>query len=261
MSAPLAWFDSHCHFDFSQFDDCRDVEWLLAQRSGVEGLLIPGVSQEQGQQLIDFCLGAPNWHYALGLHPYWNQQHSTHDLNWLDQALAQYAPVALGEFGMDRLLIKQQHSDWAAQWQWFLQQLELAEAHKLPLILHIRGAHDEVAAELKRRRFPYGGLVHAFSGSEQQGRRWCDLGFCLGVGGAISYPNAKRLRKTFSSLPIEHLLLETDSPDMAPAFFAHRQNTPAAIPLYGAILASITGYQLEKIAEQMSMNLKRVFDL
>lgn len=259
----LTWFDAHCHFDFSALDQHRDADWSLAHSMGVSGIIIPGVSRQQSASLTTFVQRHPYCHPAVGLHPYWCEQHRDADIDWLDAHLHHNADkggvIAIGECGMDRHLIKSQGIVWDEQWHWCMAQIELAERHKKPLILHIRGAHDEVAAELKRRRFAYGGLVHAFSGSLQQGLRWHELGFALGVGGAMTHPGATRLRKTLSDLPLESLLLETDSPDMRPAFMRRAENSPAMIPLYGAILASIKDHSLTEISAVTQQNLYRIF--
>ena len=261
MAEPVRpnWFDSHCHFDFDALDSSRDSDWRLARRLGVSGLLIPGITREQGERLPTFCATVSEWSYCLGLHPYWCHQHRQDDLLWLDQELASPGVIAVGECGMDRVLAKEGAARWEDQWYWLEQQVTLAERHGLPLVLHIRGAHDEVASELKRRRFRSGGLVHAFSGSLQQAENWCELGFCLGVGGAMSHPRATRLRTTLSQIPLQHLLLETDSPDMTPAFLGRSVNSPAMIPLYAQILARLMHCQPAELADQLEKNRLRVF--
>lgn len=262
-TAPLTWFDAHCHFDFSALDEHRETDWALAHSMGVSGIIVPGVSRRQSESLVEFVQRHPYCHRAVGLHPYWCAQHAEDDLDWLDgnlqHSVDKNSVVAVGELGMDRHLIKSHGISWDEQWRWCMAQIELAERHKKPLILHIRGAHDEVAAELKRRRFTLGGLVHAFSGSLQQGLRWHELGFALGVGGAMTHPRSTRLRNTLRDLPIESLLLETDSPDMRPAFLGRTENSTAMIPLYSAILASIKAESLAEFSQKLQQNLYRVF--
>lgn len=255
------WFDAHCHFDFDALDQTREGDWALAQSLGVTGLMIPGITRAQTEGALQKGYGvSARYHLLFGLHPYWCNLHQPEDLGWLDDMLRRHRPVALGEAGTDRILAKQSDIDLETQWRWLMAQIELAEAHKLPLVLHIRGTHDEVAAELRRRRFSYGGMVHAFSGSLQQGRHWHDLGFGLGVGGAMTHPRAHRLRQTLSGLPLEALLLETDAPDMKPAFLARDTNTPAMIPLYGAMLARLRNKMaMADLAEQLQQNLYRIF--
>lgn len=255
------WFDSHCHFDFACLDDERDEQWALAQRLGVRGLLVPGVQRSQCEQLAVFCRQRP-FYYALGLHPYFIAQHQQDDLNWLEQTLQDQLPgqklVALGETGLDWVLATDA-TQREEQWFWFRAQVALAQKYQLPLVLHIRGAHDEAVSYLRQQQFPCGGMVHAFSGSEQQGRAWRKLGFRLGIGGAMSHPRAHKLRRTVASLPLDCWLLETDSPDMKPAFWGPDNNSPASIPLLAAILASHHHLSLPVLAVQLEQNLRQTF--
>lgn len=254
---PVQWFDSHCHFDFAAFDADREQVWQQAHHAGVSGLLIPGVSAAQGEGVAAFCHNRP-WRYALGLHPYFLGEHQPQHLQWLEQALQNGQAVAVGEIGLDRVLATDDEQ-LNLQWQWFRQQTELAQHFRLPLILHIRGMHDEAAAYLRRLQFPYGGMVHAFSGSEQQARAWAELGFALGVGGAMTHPRAQKLRRTLSRLPAEWLLLETDSPDMAPAFWAERRNSPLALPLIGNMLAALLQKAPADLAQILDQTRHRLF--
>ncbi|WP_430459438.1 TatD family hydrolase [Thalassolituus sp. LLYu03] len=253
--APHSWFDSHCHFDFEAFAPDREQVWECASGAGVAGLLIPGVTARQNARLPDFCAGRP-WWFGLGLHPYFLSEHQPTDLEWLDQTLASSAAVAVGEIGLDRVLATD-HDLLEAQWFWFREQVALAQRHNKPLILHIRGMHDEAVAYLRRVHFSGGGLVHAFSGSEQQGWRWRELGFALGVGGAMTHARATRLRTTLRRLPLDCLLLETDSPDMVPAWWGSARNSPQAIPLLAASLAALHQINLSELSDLLGRNRQR----
>jgi TatD DNase family protein len=184
------WFDSHCHFDFDVFDKNRDEQWLLLKEYGCAGLIIPGVTAKQWPRLISLCADKP-WGYSLGLHPYFIEQHQEGDLNKLDNACAEQLElpaeesnlVAVGEFGLDFMLASSGHTQ---QVELCRQQLLIAKKYNLPVILHIRKAYDEVAAMIRSIGFTKGGIVHAFSGSYQQGMVFIGLGFKLGIGGAMS---------------------------------------------------------------------------
>ncbi len=260
--ASLQWFDAHCHFDFEVYEGRREGDWAQASAAGVAGVMIPGVSRALTEALMKRPSQGWNQHCLAGLHPYWCHEHHSSDLDFLEQALKQLKSAAVGEAGLDVHLAKSGQVAMETQWQWLQPQVELAEHLRLPLVLHVRGMHDELWSFLRRRSFSYGGLVHAFSGSEQQGRRWHELGFALGVGGAMTHPRAQRLRRTLTALPSEALLLETDSPDMLPAFLGGRVNVPAMIPLYGAILARLRNMDsLSEIAQIQQQNLYRIFPL
>lgn len=253
------WIDSHCHFDFAVFAGQRGQLWQQAQQFGVGGLIIPGVSRAQGEQLPAFCAGKP-WRYAQGLHPYFLNQHQAADLDWLEQQLRDDpAVLAVGEIGLDSVLAAGDSSLLQQQWDFFGAQVQLAQRYGKRLILHIRGQHDQACAFLRRQEFSTGGMVHAFSGSEQQGRAWLALGFKLGIGGAMTHPRAHKLRRTIAALPADAWLLETDSPDMRPAFWAGPVNSPAAIPLLGACLAALQQSDLSDVQRQQITTLSALW--
>lgn len=262
----LSWFDSHCHFDFDAFNNNREEQWQLAQTAGVKGLIIPGVSRQQGQHLAEFCQNKP-WFYAQGLHPYFIEQHQLTDVDWLEQQLKKDTNIiAVGEIGLDKLLATTEQLRLLQQ-QYFTSQAELAQQYKKKLILHVRGMHDEACSFLRQTGFSQGGIVHAFSGSEQQGKAWLDLGFKLGIGGAMTHPRAHKLRRTIGALPLNAFLLETDSPDMKAAFWGPTHNSPAAIVFLAACLAALKKVRLADLAlaQQLEIvafwaNVQLVFD-
>ena len=200
QAPPLpSWVDSHCHFDFAQFDQDRETHWQYLQSMGCAGLIIPGVTAATWPKLIQICANKP-WSYALGLHPYFLDQHQPDHIEQLQQMCHTHTPVAIGEFGLDFALPP---STFLAQRNLCEQQFKLAKQHQLPVILHARKAYDEIAAMIRRTHFQQGGIVHAFSGSVQQGHALIKLGFKLGIGGAISHKRAIKLRTTVMQLPLE----------------------------------------------------------
>lgn len=258
MINTLTWFDCHCHFDFPVFAADRAQHWAWLQSLGLAGLFIPGVERAQGEKLAALCQGQP-WFYAQGLHPYFMDRHRIDDLYWLETELARDPNIlAVGEIGLDLPQAKQANN-LEQQWQFLQAQVELAHSFKKPLVIHVRGLHDELCAYLKQRRFSYRGLVHAFSGSEQQAKNWLDLGFKLGLGGAISHSRAHKLRTSVRNLPVEAWLLETDSPDMKAAFWGDNRYSPAAIPLLAAYLAQLKNQELAVIALHLQQQLSEIW--
>jgi len=265
------WIDSHCHFDFDNFHSDRESHWQLLQRFGCAGLVIPGVVAETWQSLIELCADKP-WGYALGLHPYFLEQHHEDDLQHLEsmcfEQIAKAHPVstlgssresnggsklvAMGEFGLDLMLAESGHKQQAELCR---QQFLIAQKLNLPVILHIRKAYDEVAAMIRRIGFDQGGIVHGFSGSYQQGMVMVGLGFKLGVGGAMSHPRAKKLRATITRLPLSSLVLETDAPDMKPAFWQGPDNSPLSLLLLAQIVASLHRCHLDDVIFSSNNNV------
>lgn len=253
----LSWCDTHCHFDFPAFQE-RERHWPFVQKQGVAALIIPGVNAELGAQLSHLCQDKP-WYYAQGVHPYFINQHQNKDLDWLEvQLRTDHKIIAVGEVGLDKIMVKQAN-ELENQWHYFEQQVQLAKAYRKPLILHVRGLHDEMCSYLRRNQFDLGGIVHAFSGSQQQAKAWLQLGFHLGIGGAMTHPRAQKLRQTVKSIPHQHWLLETDSPDMKSAFWGAEHHSPAAIPLLAACLAALQGCTLETIAFSQKAQIQALF--
>jgi TatD DNase family protein len=253
------WIDSHCHFDFQQFEDDREQHWQFLQSIGCIGLLIPGVTASTWPKLIDVCKNKP-WAYALGLHPYFLDQHQLAqsndcDVEKLKLACQENKPVAIGEFGLDFMMDK---STFTEQIELCQQQFKLAQELNLPVILHVRKAYDEIAAMVRCLGFKQGGIIHAFSGSLQQGETLIKLGFKLGIGGAISHRRAIKLRKTVTQLPMESLVLETDAPDMLPAFMKGKRNTSASILLLAQIIATIKQCSLFQVISVSNYNVNAV---
>ena len=139
------------------------------------------------------------------------------------------------------------------------QQLQLAADFDKPVILHVRKAHDLTLQQLRRVRLSRGGVVHAFSGSEQQAREYIKLGFKLGVGGSITYERARKLRRTFAALPLSALVLETDAPDMPLCGYQGETNYPERAAQVANVLAELRGVTPEEIAAATLQNTREVF--
>lgn len=248
--------DSHCHIDFPQFDEDRAAVLAAAQEVGVQQIIVPGVKAASWDRQQAFCQADERLQIALGLHPYFIDEHTEYHLEQLDQVLKESRPVAVGEIGLDYYLAeldrdKQQH--------FFSAQLDLAEQHQLPVILHVRKAHDEVLKQLRSRRLS--GTVHAFSGSEQQAEQYIRLGFKLGFGGAVTYERANRLRRLVASLPLNAIVLETDAPDMSPALHHNQRNEPSFLSEVLAVVAQLRGEPAEIIAQQTTQTVEELFAL
>jgi TatD DNase family protein len=163
-------------------------------------------------------------------------------------------PVAVGEIGLD-LFVADPAID--RQEHFFIEQLKIARACDLPVLLHVRRAVDRVLKQLRRIRVR-GGIAHAFNGSRQQADEFIKLGFKLGFGGAMTYPGSTRIRRLAASLPLQAIVLETDAPDMPPAWLAGGRNAPAELPRIAASLAGLRGIGVADLADATSANAHSV---
>ncbi|WKD51020.1 TatD family hydrolase [Microbulbifer spongiae] len=258
--------DSHCHFDFDAFAPDRSRVWQRCLAAGVSRMIIPGVCEAQWQPLADLVKGQPGWYAAAGIHPWWvgrieDLTVSAEGLDQLGHALTshvrEYACVAVGECGLDTAI----DTPLAQQEAVFRLQIEVACALQLPLVLHVHRTHNAVLRLLKHYRPPRGGVVHAFSGSEQMAGDYWQLGFYLGVGGTVTYPRAAKTRRTFSRVPLQSLLLESDAPDMPLSGRQGRRNSPEHLPLIAAELAELRGVSTDEIANTTRHNTEMLFSL
>ncbi|GAB2883474.1 TatD family hydrolase [Microbulbifer echini] len=258
--------DSHCHFDFEIFNHDRAQVWQRCVDAGVCRLVIPGVSASQWRPLALLVNSQPQWSAAVGIHPWWVKKNlvqvagstSTTQLGkGLTEHLSQNPCVAIGECGLDAAI----DTPLELQVAVFKIQLEIASELRLPLILHVHRAHNEVLKLLKQYHLPGGGVVHAFSGSEQMAMDYWKMGFYLGVGGTITYARAVKTRRTFAQMPLESLVLESDAPDMPLSGRQGQRNSPENLPLIAAELAALRDASLQEVAAATRKNTEILFSL
>jgi len=249
--------DSHCHLDFDHFDQDRGSVLEHCQQLGVKQIIVPGVIATSWDKLMGICQQSTMLHPALGLHPMFMDQHKPEHLLQLQTLLCHQKIIAIGEIGLDFYV---PDYDKQAQITLLSQQLELAQQSNLPVILHIRKAHDQMISLLKKFTVK-GGIVHAFNGSLQQAKQYQQLGFLFGVGGIITHPKATRLISLFQALPLSSLVLETDAPDMPLSGLQQQRNTPENIPAILNALAQIRTENSEEIAMATTDNCQQLFNI
>ena len=256
-------FDSHCHLDFADFDQDRPQVLNRAVDSGVGYICIPATRREQWPSLVNPTSVSHSVQIvvALGLHPYFMADHHISDVEELDQLLQQQHSsarvVAIGETGLDFVAC----ADREEQLSIFTGQVKLACRHELPLIIHGRKSHDQILQILRRHRPPCGGIIHAYSGSEQQAREYLKLGFKLGFGGGITYPRASKTRQLATTLPLASIVLETDAPDMPLHGQQGKRNEPSRVLEVATCLASLREISLSEVAGATTENCRAVFGL
>lgn len=250
-------FDSHCHLDFPEFDADRDQVIRRARAAGVVGFVVPGTTRARWDGLLGLTDRYPDLYPALGLHPWFMDEHTDANLEQLRHMASSHRPVAIGEIGLDFQLPEY---DTDAQVKLLEAQLRIAAELDLPVILHVRKAHNAVLQALHDIKVP-GGICHAFNGSMQQAELYMKLGFFFGFGGMLTYPNARRLHNLALELPLDHIVLETDAPSMAGANHRGERNSPEYLPEVLEKLAEIREENPSVIAEVTTGNSIRLFGL
>jgi len=250
-------FDTHCHIDLDDFSMDRGQVLDDAREAGVTDILVPAVERANWSSLVELCAEDKGLHAALGMHPVYLHRHRSQDIQALADEVARVRPVAIGEIGLDW---QRRELDRTGQQGLLEAQLEVAESYDLPVVLHVRKAHDPMLNTLKRFRLP-GGFCHAFNGSPQQAARYIGLGFGLGFGGMLTFERSKHLRRLAVDLPLEALVLETDAPDMTVASHQYGRNSPAYLPEVLTHLAALRGMQEDEVADQTSANARSILGL
>jgi TatD DNase family protein len=249
--------DSHVHLDDERFDIDRDAILERARRADVAMQVIPGTDAASWPRIQALCTPGNGLFPAYGMHPMFMHRHRADDLSTLSHWLATQHPVAVGEIGLD--FYREGH-DAQGQRDYFRQQLGLAREFDLPVILHARAALDEVTTTL-RRTGGLRGVVHSFSGSEEQAEQLWKIGFHLGIGGPVTYDRAQRLRRIVASMPIEYLLLESDAPDQPGTAHRGERNEPSYLPDVLHCIAGLRNEDPGYIAAATTANVQRLFGI
>ncbi|MFT3756287.1 MAG: TatD family hydrolase [Pseudoxanthomonas sp.] len=249
--------DSHCHLDAPEFDGDRDAVIQRARAAGVTHQVVPAITAASWSKLREVCTSANGLFPAYGLHPMFLAEHRPEHLTQLREWIEHEKPVAVGECGLDFFA---EGLDAQAQQEYFEGQLRLAREFDLPLIVHARRAVDAVIAAIRHIGGLHG-VVHSYSGSEEQARQLWKHGFLLGLGGPVTYERAQRLRRLAATMPLEYLLLETDAPDQPDSGIRGQRNEPARLGVVCNTIAALRGITPEDLARATSDNATRLFKL
>ncbi len=242
--------DTHCHLDAAEFDGDREAAMAAARAAGVAGFLVPAVGVADFGAVAALAAAHADCRHAFGIHPMYVRQARDGDLDVLRARLAEGSAVAVGEIGLDGYVAD---GDMPLQLRYFEAQLKLARDFDLPVVLHVRRAQDAILKHLRRVAVP-GGIAHAFNGSRQQAEAFIRLGFRLGFGGAMTFDGSRRIRELAATLPLSAIVLETDAPDIPPAWGGGRRNDPANLARFAQILAELRGMPVAEVIAATGAN-------
>lgn len=261
----MPFFDTHTHLDYVAEDLALSIPQLVAnaEQAGVSRLLIVAIFAKNFEKVTACAHQMPdNLVYGLGLHPLYIQQHTQADLVLLEQRLNESDPqcTAIAEIGLDKAVAEISTPElWQKQREFLEAQLAFAKRFNLPVNLHSRKTHDALSVFLKKAQLPQTGVVHGFAGSYDQAKRFVDLGYKIGVGGTITYLRANKTREAIRKLPLESLLLETDSPDMPVFGFQGQPNRPERLLVSFQALCELREESPEHIAETVWQSSEKLF--
>lgn len=247
--------DSHAHIDDASFQADAEAMFSRARENGVQHIVVPAIDRASWPRIAALCAMHPQAHPAYGLHPIYLDTHEPSHLDELVTQLNGNHAVAVGEIGLDFFLPE---LDPERQRNYFQRQLRIARDFELPVIVHARRAMDEVTSTMKRMG-GLRGIVHSFSGSVQQAERLWEMGFYIGIGGPVTYERAQRLRHIVATMPIERLMLETDSPDQPGAGHRGQRNEPSNLTSVLSAVAALRGEEESFVAHKTTENAKQLF--
>lgn len=251
--------DSHCHLFMEEFDPDREAVIERARTIGVELFIVIGYSLESSRKAIQLAEAFDDMYATIGVHPHGAKDYGD-EAEKLLRELAQHPKVvAIGETGLD---FYRNLSPREKQEETFRRQIGLAKAIGLPLVVHDREAHDEVARILREEQAEaVGGVLHCFSGDIILAEAAWEMGFYTSIAGPITYPKKGHLPEVVRKAPIERLLLETDCPYLPPQPYRGRRNEPAYLPLTAEAVARIRGLTTSELAHLTTENTRRLFHL
>ena len=250
--------DSHCHLNYEGLAERQDEVLANARAAGVTGFLNISTRQREWNDVIAVAEANADVWATVGVHPHEADSHPDLGAAVLTEAASHPRVIAIGECGLDYYYDK---SDRGAQRERFGAHIEAARATGLPLVIHTRDAEDDTAAILASAVEGGGvtGVLHCFTGSQQLARQALDLGFCISLSGIVTFKNAKDLQETARIVPDDRLLVETDSPFLAPVPHRGRTCEPAFVADTARFVAELRGIEVETLAEQTTANFFKLF--
>lgn len=257
MPKMLEFFDTHCHIDEPRFDEDRSAVLLRMAENNVTACVCVGSDMETSRRSMAFAKSTPSVYAAVGIHPHEAQYYRPEDCDTLAAWFGEEKVVAIGEIGLDYYY---DHSPREAQKIAFEAQLDLACRIGAPAILHVRDAHGDTLDILRSRKSSLPtGIIHCYSGSLESAREYVTLGFYIALGGAVTFKKAPNLWEVAKGLPLDRLLIETDSPYLSPEPFRGRRNEPAYVVHVAERIAALRGEDVEHIAAATTENARRVY--
>ena len=255
----IRWTDDHCHlgWDVDEQVDAAEVDAMVAEalEAGVERLVTVGTDAPRSAEAVKAAARHPGVVWAtVGLHPH----EARHGLDGVVDMLGRDGVVAVGECGLD---YHYDHSPRPVQRAMFAAQIALAHERHLALVIHTREAWDDTFAVLDSEGVPRRTVFHCFTGGPDEARACLERGGCVSFSGIVTFRSADDVRAAAAMCPLERLLVETDSPYLAPVPHRGRPNRPALVPLVGAAVADVKGVPVEAVAEATWDNAERVYGL
>jgi len=250
--------DSHAHYDDEAFDSDREELLASVFESGIRKVINVGASMESCRKTLALSEAYESVYAALGVHPSDTAQLTEADMEWLKEKSALKKVVAIGEIGLDYYW---DEPDREIQKKWFRRQLDLAKEVKLPVVIHSREAAADTIGILKEYDGDLTGVIHCYSYTKESAREFLEMGYSFGIGGVLTFKNAKKLKEAVSYIPMDRIMLETDCPYLAPEPSRGKRNSSLYIPYVVQVMAQLKGISEEEVIRITSENTERLFGI
>ncbi|MCM1135195.1 MAG: TatD family hydrolase [Clostridium sp.] len=252
-------FDTHAHYDDKAFDNDRETLFENMKKDGVELIVNVGSDLASNHKTLELAEKFSFIYAAIGVHPSETGELTEADIQWLQEKSRHPKAVAIGEIGLDYYW---QEPDKTVQKKWFERQLQLAAKVNLPIIVHSRDAAKDTLEILKDwQKDKTGGVIHCFSYTKELAREYLNMDYYFGIGGVLTFKNAKKLVEAVEYIPMNHILLETDCPYLAPEPYRGKRNQSSYIYYVAQKLAEIKKLSREEVLEQTMQNAKKFYNL
>ena len=246
--------DSHCHL-YDEYYDNLDNILKISEDNKVNRFINNGCDSNTNKEVLDKVSKYDNMYGTLGIHPEYVDNYTDEDILFIKSNLNNKKIIAIGEIGLDYHYTKENKEK---QIELFESQLKLAEASNMPVIIHSREATLDTINTLKK--YNVRGVIHSFSGSLETAKEYMKMGFLIGVNGVITFKNAN-LKDVIKEIPLEHLVLETDSPYLTPEPFRGKQNNPGHILDIAKYVSELKDISLEELSNITNKNLNKMFNI
>ncbi|MGL4797086.1 MAG: TatD family hydrolase [Paraclostridium sp.] len=253
-------FDSHAHLNDEKFDEDREVLINSLKENGVELVLNPGACIETSKSSVELAKKYDFIYAAVGVHPHDVGNMTEEDIETLRKLATENDKVmAIGEIGLDYYYDTAPRED---QKKWFKRQVELANELKLPIIIHDRDAHGDTFEIIKNVKNPeIGCVLHCYSGNVELAKEYIKMGCYISIPGTVTFKNNKKTVEVVREIPLEYLLIETDSPYMAPVPHRGKRNDPSMVQFVADKIAQEKGISYETVCEATKENAKKLFNI
>jgi TatD DNase family protein len=250
------WIDTHAHLGEVEFDNDRPQVMANARAAQLEKICLIGSDRLGAERALRLAQTDDLFDCAIGFHPIEAHTHSEADIAWMFERIQTAQLVAIGEIGLDYHWQKDPAIQ-ATQRELFVRQLHWAETLKLPVIVHSRDAMDDTYTILAQHAPTRKGIMHCFSGSAEMAQRFVDLGFFISLAGPLTFPNARMPKDVAQRIDVEHLMIETDSPYLAPQTVRGQRNEPAHVVQVAKALAELKGLSEASLQAHLRSNYLR----